>query len=245
MLEANPKPRTARAIGIVQRVQAVTPHMQRITLGGAEIVDFLGVDGVDEAAAWVKVFLPSGEGRAYTIQSIDLKAGTLALDFVLHGTSAHSGPAAAWAAGASIGEQIGIAGPRNGGFLLPGDARWVLLAGDATALPGIQSIASRLPAGIKAKAYVEVFSEEDRQPIDSPTNMRVQWMNAQVEPGLTLCQSLLYRPLPAGPGYIWMAGESTAIRKLKHHYLQERELPRHSVSAKGYWKSGEADHRDS
>lgn len=244
MLEVSQKPRTARAVGIVQRVQAVTPHMQRITLGGAEIVDFLAVDGVDEAAAWVKVFLPSGEGRAYTIQSVDLKAGTLALDFVLHGTNSEFGPAAAWAARASIGERVGVAGPRSGGFLLPGDARWVMLAGDATALPGIQSIASRLPAGINAKAYVEVFAEEDQQPIDSLANLRVQWMNAQVEPGLTLCQSLHRRPLPAGPGYIWIAGESTAIRKLKLHYLQERQLPQHSVSAKGYWKSGEADHRD-
>lgn len=53
MLEANSEPRTARAIGIVQRVQAVTPHMQRITLGGYEIVEFLGVDGGDEAATCI------------------------------------------------------------------------------------------------------------------------------------------------------------------------------------------------
>ncbi|WP_460481901.1 siderophore-interacting protein [Comamonas humi] len=87
-------------------------------------------------------------------------------------------------------------------------------------------------------------SPEDQQPIASPARLRTQWITAQPEPGLGLCQSLLHRPLPAGPGYLWMAGESAAIRRLKQHYLQEREMPRQSVSAKGYWKSGEADHRE-
>ena len=244
MHEIDLKPRTARATGIVQAVRSITPHMRRITVGGDEIAQFLQVEGIDEPAAWVKVFLPSGEGRVYTIQSINFKAGTLDLDFVLHGTGPNSGPASAWASQASIGEHMGIAGPRNGGFLLPGNAQWVMLAGDATALPGIQSIANRLPAGINAKVYAEVPSPEDLQPIDSPANLRVQWIMAQPEPGLNLCQSLLHRPLPIGPGYIWIAGESAAIRRLKHHYSQERELPRHAVSAKGYWKSGAADHRE-
>lgn len=211
MREPNTKPRTARAIGVVQRTQTVTPHMQRITLRGLRL--------------WISWRLMASTRR-------------------LHGADTDSGPAAAWAARASIGERIGVAGPSSGGFQLPGDARWVMLAGDATALPGIQSIASRLPAGINAKAYVEVVSNEDRQPIDSFANLREQWMNAQLEAGLTLCQSLLHRPLPAGPGYIWMVGESAAIRKQKLHYLQERELPRNSVSTKGYWKLGEADHRE-
>lgn len=244
MLDVSHTPRAARTVGIVQRVQAITPHMQRITLGGSEIADFLVSEGVGEAAAWVKVFLPCGEGRAYTIQNLDRQSETLSLDFVLHARAGEAGPAATWAQRATVGERVAVAGPRSGGFLLPAEARWILLAGDATALPGIQSIASRLPAGINAKAYIEVFSGKDQQPIHSVANLRVQWMNAQPEPGLALCQSLLYRPLPSGPGYIWMAGESAAMRRLRLHYLQERALPRSSVSAKGYWKSGECDHRD-
>lgn len=244
MHEIDHKPRTARALGVVQAVHSITPHMRRITVGGEEIAEFLQVEGVDEPAAWVKVFLPSGEGRAYTIRSVDFKAGTLDLDFVLHGAGSGSGPASEWAYRALIGEHIPIAGPRSGGFLLPDNTQWVMLAGDATALPGIQSIASRLPASINAKVYVEVLSPSEHQPIDSLARLRVQWINAQPEPGLSLCQALLHRPLPTGPGYIWIAGESAAIRTLKHHYFQERELPRHGVSAKGYWKSGAVDHRE-
>ncbi|MCA8267106.1 siderophore-interacting protein [Burkholderia cepacia] len=90
-----PRPRTERAVGTVQAVRSVTPHMQRITLGGSEVAEFLKVAGANEPAAWVKVFLPSGDGRAYTIQNIDFNAGTLDLDFVLHGAGGDSGPAVA------------------------------------------------------------------------------------------------------------------------------------------------------
>lgn len=244
MLEAAPKPQTRRSAAIVQAVHSVTPHMRRITIGGDEVAEFLDAEGISDPAAWVKVFLPSGEGRAYTVRSIDHKAGTLDLDFVLHGANADSGPASAWASQAAVGEQLAIAGPRSGGFFLPGDASWVMLAGDATALPGIQSIASSLPAGINAKVYIEVLSTEDQQPVESPARLRIQWINAQAKHGLGLCQSLLHRPLPTGPGYIWIAGESAAIRRLKQHSLQERDIPRRCLSAKGYWKAGEADHRD-
>lgn len=245
MVDTALKPRTVRATGTVQAVERVTPHMQRITLGGREIAAFLNAEGASDAAAWVKVFLPSGESRAYTLRRIDHRQGTLDIDFVMHGDGADAGPAATWAAHARTGERLAIAGPRSGGFLLPGDASWVLLAGDATALPGIQSIASRLPSGIKAQVYLEVPSDEDRQPIDGPAGLRLEWIHGlRGQPGVGLARALLHRPLPPGPGYVWLAGESAAVRTLKRHYLDERMLQRHSVSAKGYWKAGEADHRD-
>jgi len=245
MVDAALKPRTVRATGVVQAVEKVTAHMRRITLGGREIAGFLDAEGAGDAAAWVKVFLPSGESRAYTLRRIDRRQGTLDIDFVMHGEGPDAGPAATWAAQARTGDALGIAGPRSGGFRLPGDASWVLLAGDATALPGIQSIASQLPAGIKAQVYLEVPSDEDRQPVDSPAGLRLEWIQGlQGPPGAGLCRALLHRPLPHGPGYVWLAGESAAVRTLKRHYLDERMLPQHRVSAKGYWKAGEADHRD-
>ncbi|GGY26737.1 siderophore-interacting protein [Paludibacterium paludis] len=236
--------RTAHRVADVLAVRAVTPHMRRITVGGADIAGFLLADGVDEPAAWVKVFLPSGEGRAYTIRRIDRRSGTLDLDFVLHGPGPDSGPASAWASRAREGERIGIAGPRSGGFRLPDDARWVMLAGDATALPGIQSIAERLPAGIEATIHLEVRSPADRQPVESLARLRLAWLDERQAPGAALCQAVQRHPLPPGPGYVWMAGESGGIRQLKRHFLQERGLDPRRVGAKGYWKAGEADHRD-
>ena len=246
MHDADP-PRTARAVAEVLAARTLTPHMRRITLGGAGLAPFLLMDGIDAPAAWVKVFPPCGTGRAYTVRHIDRAAGTLDLDFVLHGHGPASGPASAWAAQARMGEHVGIAGPRSGGFALPADARWVLLAGDATALPALpalQRIAGALPAQVQAKAYAEVPEAADQQPIDSPARLRTEWFTQRQSPGLALCQALLHRPLPPGPGYLWMAGESRAMRALRQHYLQERGLEPRRVHAQGYWKAGEADHRD-
>ncbi|CAM4064680.1 siderophore-interacting protein [Kerstersia similis] len=230
-----------RAAAEVIAVTEVTPHMRRITLGGNEMPAFLEAEGVEAPAAWLKVFLPSGEGRAYTIRGINRRAATLDLDFVMHGDE---GPASAWAAGAQVGERLLIAGPRSGRFELPDDARWVLLAGDATALPAIQVIAETLPAWVKVKVYAEIATQADRQRIDTLASMRIAWLQAQGDAGSVLRQSLMFRPFPAGPGYIWVAGESAMVKALRKHYLQEREMPVHRVSASGYWKAGEADHRD-
>jgi len=38
------------------------------------------IDGADAPAEWVKVILPTGEGRHYTIRDIDLDSGTLVLE---------------------------------------------------------------------------------------------------------------------------------------------------------------------
>lgn len=243
MLESA-RPKTTTALAEVLAARALTPLMRRITVGGPEVAALLQTEGIDAPAAWVKVFLPSGEGRAYTVSGLDHQARTLDLDFVLHGADAASGPAAAWASQARVGQRLGIAGPRSGGFALPADARWLMLAGDTTALPAIQAIARRLPAAIKAKVYVEVPHPQEQQAIESPASLRVAWLEAGQAPGLALHQGLMYRPLPPGPGYLWIAGESAAVRALRGHYLQERAMERERVSAKGYWKAGEADHRD-
>jgi NADPH-dependent ferric siderophore reductase len=238
------KARRARAEAEVMDVRMTSPHARRITLGGAEVAAFLQTKGAEAPAAWVKVSLPSGEKRAYTIRSFDRRAGTLDLEFVLHGEYAASGPASAWVSRARAGERIGIAGPRNGGFALPADARRILLAGDATALPAIQAIAQALPADIGAEVCVELHSQNDRQAIDSRAELEITWLQEIATPGIALLQTLTKRPLPDGPSYVWIAGESDAVRALRAHYLDARGLEARRISAMGYWKVGQAAHRD-
>lgn len=255
---------TQRALGTVVKVQSVTPRMRRITLGGEQIAAFSRAPAVATPAAWVKLFLPTGEGRAYTLRSVDHQAGTLDIDLVLHGdafTNGHTagqaqeaqkapdahggdGPASRWAAQARVGEQVAIAGPRSGGFAPPAGTDWLMLAGDGSALPAMQSIAACLPASARVKAYVEITDDGECQPMDSAARWRTEWITAAPgQPGQRLCQRLMYRPLPPGNGYLWMAGESGAMRALKRHFL-DRGIAPSQLSAKGYWKCGEADHKD-
>ena len=118
-----------------------------------------------------------------------------------------------------MGEQVAIAGPRSGGFAPPADTDWMMLAGDASALPAMQSIAASLPGSARVKAYVEIVDDGECQPMDSAANWRTEWITAAPgQPGQRLCQRLMYRPLPLGTGYLWMAGESGAMRTLKMHF---------------------------
>lgn len=233
-----------KAVGEVVAVHMVSPNIRAISLGGPEIADFLLAEGIDEPGAWVKVALPTGEKRAYTIRRIDRQAGILDLEFVLHEHNGASGPASNWASKAQLGEKIGIAGPRDGGFHLPADACWIILAGDATALPAMQTIAKVLPSGIKTEIYAEVCSSEDQQIFKSQAVLSVAWLDQESTPGTALRRALVGKLLPAGPGYIWVAGESGAVRALRLHYLQSLRVVPERVCTKGYWKAGEAAHRD-
>ena len=105
------------------------------------------------------------------------------------------------------------------------------------------SVAS-LPASARVKAYVEIADDAERQPLETAAVWRTEWTTAAPgEPGRRLCQRLLYRPLPPGSGYLWMAGESSAMHELKLHSL-ERGIERSQLATKGYWKRAESDHRD-
>ncbi len=237
------KPKRKHAEAEVVAVRMTSPHMCCITLGGRQIVAFLEADGIDVPATWVKVHLPSGHSRAYTIRRIDRHAGTLDLEFVLHERDGVSGPASTWASQAQVGQRISIAGPRDGGFHLPVEVSWIILAGDATALPAMQAITQALPVDVKATMYAEVEKPEDHQIIESPAMLEIAWLGEESTPGAALHRELAGTPLPPGPGYIWIAGEAAAVRALRSHYLETLGVPRERVSAKGYWKVGEAAHR--
>ncbi|HEY0296376.1 MAG TPA: siderophore-interacting protein [Bordetella sp.] len=243
MFETRRRLPTIRAVGEVLSASAVTAHMQRIVLGGEALGPLLGMEGIDVPAAWVKVFTEAGDGRAYTVRALDRQAKTLTLDFVLHGGHGASGPVSAWAAGARAGELVHLAGPRDGGYRCPADAGWMLLAGDATALPAIQSIARNLPDGVTADAYIEVPTPQDIQPdLADCRGVRVQWLPAG-HAGSTLPAALASWRRPQGAGYFWAAGESSAMRHLSLQ-LPALGIERQRADIKGYWKMGQADHRD-
>ena len=47
-------------------------------------------------------------------------------------------------------------------------------------------------------------------------------------------------PLPSGEGYIWAAGEASAIRALRKTLVEERGWPKTRIRAAAYWRRGEA-----
>lgn len=225
----------------------LTPRVRRLTFGGSALRSLVEVDGIEAAAPWVKVFVPGREGRAYTIRNIDCGTGRLEIDFVLHGTGGDDGSVSAWARFAQPGEVVSMAGPRDGGFSLQPDAHWVWLAGDASALPAVQSILERLPSGMSAHVHIEVENEAERQQLRTPAFLYETWhystppSDNQSQHLASMLSNLRY---PDGPGQVWIAGEASAVKAIRLHWLQNRGLDRRCLSAKGYWKTGEKDHRD-
>ncbi|NEE45245.1 siderophore-interacting protein, partial [Streptomyces sp. SID8455] len=44
--------------------------------------------------------------------------------------------------------------------------------------------------------------------------------------------------LPEGIPYVWIAGESSEVRALRRHLVQERGFDRERVTFAGYWRRG-------
>lgn len=240
-----PKALTMRCQAQITAVASLTPRMRRITLGGPDIEVFLDYAGVAQPGAWGKLFIPSGEGRAYTIRRLDHQQGTLDIDMLLHGGEHADGPVSGWAATAQVGEAVVFGGPRNSGFDLQADTRRLLLGGDATALPAMMAILESLPENVEAWVWIEVADRDELQPLHTRAELRARWLAdaAQLPPGALLAQSVIEaadRPFDQ----VWLAGESASMKRLRQHFLQTLAMPADRVAAKAYWKYGERDHRE-
>jgi NADPH-dependent ferric siderophore reductase len=236
----------------VVRTEDLTPHMRRITLGG--LPDFPGA-GLDHR---VKVFFPlPGEPRpiyptgddwwerwqvepvravfrTYTIRKHRPEPGEVDIDFVLHGDG---GPGSRWAIQATPGGEVGLWGPRAEYDPPPG-TDWVLLAGDETALPAIGAVIESMPSDARGRVLVEVASAAEEQKLDVPGGVRLDWLHRDT--GGSLTTALPDADLPSGTPYAWIAGEAGAIKTLRRHLINDRQVPRKHIYFSGYWRRGEA-----
>ncbi len=226
--------------------------MIRVTLSGDELAGF-GGDGPDRR---IKMFFPApgqerpavpratsggplwpaGEARpairTYTVRRFDAAAGELDVDFVLH--EGH-GPAAAWARDAQPGNWVGVSEP--GGRYEPDPAAaFHLVIGDETALPAVATVLEALPSGVPAFAFLEVADASEEQEL--PGSAAVRWVHrGDAEAGEPLTAAVRAAELPAGAGQAWLSGESTCVKDLRKHLLDERGFGRRAVYATGYWRA--------
>jgi NADPH-dependent ferric siderophore reductase len=214
----------------------LTPSMIRIVVGGSDLEGF-------GAGAFTDHYVKCRFGdktRSYTVRSWDPERWLLTLDFVVHGDRGVAGP---WAARAKPGDTLQLAGP-GGAYAPSPDADWHLLVGDDAALPAIAVSLARIPAGLPVVAVVEVDGPEHRQPLESPGDLTVIWLDRQAGPGedpslqLAAVKAL---ELPDGPGHAFVHGEATAVRLIRRHLIVERGLPADGLSASGYWKLRRTD----
>jgi NADPH-dependent ferric siderophore reductase len=237
----------------VLRVERLTPHMQRVTLGGD------GLRGFHSAAPdeHVKLFFPNAAGelvtptfgpngleyppdrepspmRDFTPRHHDATRNELIVDFVLHG----DGPASRWAEQAMPGQRIGAGGPR-GSFVVADDFDRYVLVGDETALPAIGRWLEEMPAGARIEVLLEIPEASDRQPLHSAAHANIHWLDrdgATPGQGDRLEHALGNLPAAAGDTFYWIATESRRARAMRLFLANERGIPTEWIRATGYWK---------
>jgi len=242
----------------VRRSTWLTPGMVRVTLGGGALEGFRS-DAADDGArlffppdpldaSWVpsvdgtSLVFPGERppGREYSPRRYDPVAGELDFDFVVHG----DGSASNWARNAVPGHYLGLSGPRRS-RVVTGRVDWYLLAGDETAIPSIGRRLEMLAAGTPVFAVIEVADASEEQPLPTEANLNLTWLHrANVAANDTgqLARTLATLTLPDGDGFSWAAGEATAMRSVRRHWLDERGIPDTRMRVTGYWKRAIANY---
>ncbi|MEU9860500.1 siderophore-interacting protein [Streptomyces sp. NPDC047971] len=178
--------------------------------------------------------------RSYTVREQRTEPrNEVDIDFALH---EDGGPACLWAQRAQPGDRVVVLGPAIAAntavrFQLPDDADSVLIWADETALPAAAAILEWLPAETRAHVYLEVPFSGDRLELETRADATVTWLIRE-EGAPSGVDAVRAAELPGEAPYVWIAGESGAVKALRRHFVRERELDRRRVTFVGYWRKG-------
>ncbi|SJN10751.1 Iron-chelator utilization protein [Leucobacter sp. 7(1)] len=242
--------------GIVLRTVTLGPSLVRITLGGPGVADFVSTGTGDE---YVRLFFPHGDDptdvslpiatadswetaegtpeapmRTFTIREVRPELGELDIDFVIHPT----GIAGPWAAAAQPGHVLGLNSP-TGLYAPPEGTEWQVLAADLTGLPAVARIIASVPETIRTRVVIEVPSDADRIALPAGANVDVTWVFSGNGHGPSalgqIVRSVINPRFSFDHGYVWVAGETVALRDVRKFLRRELELPATQFKVVGYW----------
>jgi NADPH-dependent ferric siderophore reductase len=187
--------------------------------------------------------------RTMTVRHVDVDAGQITLDIVVHGEHGIAGP---WAALAQPGQPIYLMGP--GGAYTPDPAAdWHLLAGDESALPAIATALEALPANAIGKAFIEVAGPEDEIGLIAPESVEVSWVYRGGRADLVaedragdfapLIEAVTTTQWLPGQVHVFIHGEAqTIMHNLRPYIRKERDVDaKWASSISGYWRRGRTE----
>ncbi|MFI6434893.1 siderophore-interacting protein [Streptomyces sp. NPDC050759] len=250
----------------VVRTRRLGPSLVRVSFTGEDLQHFFS-DGRDQS---LSLFLPAegrtepgvpvelGDGwwqawrelpddvravmRSYTLRSLRRDPDEIDIDFVLHEPA---GPASAWAARAAAGDKVQLLGPavadnRAIRFRPPEDTDLVVIWGDETAVPAASAIVESLPAGTRARVWLEVPHAGDIQDLVTDADAEITWLVGDIgDIGEKALDVIRDAQLPSAERpYVWIAGESGCVKELRRHFVRERGIDRRRVTFVGYWRQG-------
>lgn len=171
--------------------------------------------------------------RTYTALFPDPDAGTLAVDFVMHGDEGVAGP---WAARARAGDVLLANGP-GGGYRPDRGADWHLLVGDESAFPAIGAALDDLGPSAVVRLVLATPSPAHRIPLSLGEQQTVAFVPA--DELVAAVRAVDWLP---GRVQVFAHGEAQAIMHgVRPYLLKERGVPRADASISGYWRQGRSE----
>jgi NADPH-dependent ferric siderophore reductase len=242
---------------IVTSTEQVTPSIHRVWFRSDDLSAFADSDHTDR---YVKLVFPKPgvsypepldmralhatmppedlpTVRTYTALFPDIEAGTLAIDFVVHGDEGVAGP---WARSAQPGDALMANGP-GGGYRPDRTADWHLLAGDESAVPAITAALADLPEDAVVRVVVLVDGPADEPVLTLPAGAAASFVHRN---GTDAVLEQAVRELDWHPGRVhaFVHGEAQEVMHgIRPYLLRERGLPRDQVSISGYWRRGRSE----
>ena len=131
-------------------------------------------------------------------------------------------------------------------FRPPADTDLIVMWADETALPAASAILEALPAGTRARVWLEVPHAGDRVEPVTAADAEITWLVRDDAPHDTggegspmTLEAIRAAQLPTAEApYAWIAGESGCVKALRRHLVREREIDRRRVTFVGYWRRG-------
>ncbi|GAA3880591.1 siderophore-interacting protein [Leifsonia kafniensis] len=177
--------------------------------------------------------------RTYTALHPDAEAGTIDIDFVVHGDEGIAGP---WAANAQVGDTLIANGP--GGAYTPAPAAdWHLLVGDESALPAVAAALEALPSDAVVRVVALVESADHEPQLTLPADGSVTFVHRNGgAAGEQLEEAVRAVDWLSGRVHAFVHGEAEEIMHGVRPYLRtERGLARDQLSISGYWRRGRTE----
>lgn len=253
------KPRAQAVLEVISKTR-ISPRLLRVRLGGEQ---FSVLRRNDHTDAYVKLLIAvPGSGlrppydldaireqdpaqlpsrRTYTVRRWDHEAGTIDLDFVLHGHgdgADDDGIAARWADEAQPGDQIALSGAGGGYSPDPASSRHLLI-GDHAALPAIAAALESMDPAAQGTALIHLDHAEDALQLEHPAGLEVRWVIGERE---QLLEEVAALDLVDPTGLqVFCHAERGLTKQLRRLLVAERQIPREAISISAYWALGRVE----
>ncbi len=173
--------------------------------------------------------------RIYTLRRIDVAAGRVEIDILLHQSQGDPAPGSDFAARAAVGDVIGMTGP--GGGTLP-DAPDYLLLADETALPAVARMLREMPGDRRVRAIIEIEDDGDRQALPTEADAEITWLSRRSGCGLEATVLAVTADSLAPETVVWGGMEHATSRFVRGRALASWGIPRDRLRLASYWRRG-------